>query len=210
MALESLDNISVFSIVIIGLYLTIACAMVPFTVMGEKVRNTIIANPYFQHILTFSLIFFLIVLLNKIPPSIPLQGLQSIINSPRGELLNLFGISILMYALFIMSSRASLMFTSVILLLLVVLFILNTMASKKKEENNEEEYKKYKLSQNILFILIIILCTTGSIIYITDKYSTYGDKFGLLPFIFENSKFNRENSKTAIKTVFTKTSKKTR
>jgi hypothetical protein len=79
------------------------------------------------------------------------------------------------------------------------------MASKKKEENNEEEYKKYKLSQNILFILIIILCTTGSIIYIMEKFSTYGDNFSLLSFIFENPKFNRENSKTVIKTVFTKT-----
>lgn len=204
MALESLDNISSFSIIIIGLYLTIACAMVPFTVMGEKVQNTIIANPPFQHLLTFSLIFFLIVLLNKIPQSVPLQGLQSIINSPKGELLNLFGISILMYALFIMSSRASLMFTTVILLLLIVLFILNTMASKKKDENNEEEYKKYKLSHNILFILIIILCTTGSIIYISDKYNEYGDKYSLYAFIFENSKFNRDNSKSIVKTVFTK------
>lgn len=204
MALESLDNISTYSIIIIGIYFTIACAMVPYSVMGEKVRTVIIDNPYFQHILTFSLIFFLIVLLSKIPPSVSLQGLNAIINSPNGELLNLFGISILMYALFIMSSRASLMFTSVIIILLIVLFVLNAMASKKKEENNEEEYKKYKLSQNILFIIIIILCTTGSIIYIYDKYNDYGDKYSFFAFIFENSKFNRNLTKTSHKTLFSK------
>jgi hypothetical protein len=190
MALESLDNISTFSIVIIGLYLMIACATVPFTVMGENVRNVILNNPYFQHMLTFYLIFFLIVLLNKIPPSVPLQGLYAIIDNPNSELLNLFGISILIYALFIMVSRASLMFTSVILMLLAVMFVLNTMASKKLDEKNEEEYKKYKLSHNILFIIIIILCTTGSILYVADKYKQYGDKYGILTFIFEDPKFN--------------------
>lgn len=205
MALESLDNISAFSVVIIGIYITIACATVPFTVMGEKVRETIVGNPYFQHLLTFSLIFFLIVLMNNIPPSVPLQGLYSIIDKPNRELLNLFGISILMYALFIMSSRASLMFTSVIIILLFILFILNTMALKKKEEKNEEEYKKYTLSQNILFILIIILCTTGSIIYIIDKYREYGNNFTLLTFLFEDSRFNNAKSKSLLKTNFRKT-----
>ena len=132
MTIESLDNISTYSIIIIAIYIAVAATIVPFTVMGENIRKTIQENPYFQHILTFSIIFFLIVLFNKIPSNVPLNGLYSIINSPNSELLKLFGISILIYALFIMSSRASLMFTSIILVLLLILFILNTIALKKK------------------------------------------------------------------------------
>ena len=113
----------------------------------------------------------------------------------KDELLKLFGISILIYALFIMSSRASLMFTSVILVLLLILFILNTIALKKKEENNEEEYKKYMLSKNIIFIILIILCSTGTIMYIIDKHKEYGDNFTILSFLFEDTKFNNAKSK---------------
>ncbi len=114
MTIESLDNISTYSIIIIAIYIAVAATIVPFTVMGENIRKTIQENPYFQHILTFSIIFFLIVLFNKIPSNVPLNGLYSIINSPNSELLKLFGISILIYALFIMSSRASLMFDDTI------------------------------------------------------------------------------------------------
>ena len=195
MTIESLDNISTYSIVIIGIYIAVAATIVPFTVMGENVRKTIQENYYFQHILTFSIIFFLIILFNKIPSNVPLNGLYSIINSPSYELLKLFGISILIYALFIMSSRASLMFTSVILVLLLILFILNTIALKKKEENNEEEYKKYMLSKNIIFIILIILCSTGTFMYIIDKHKEYGDNFTILSFLFEDTKFNNAKSK---------------
>ena len=195
MTIESLDAISTYSIIIIGLYISMAGAIVPFSVMGENIRNIVEKNPYFQHILTFSIIFFLIVLFNKIPSSIPLNGLYSIINNPNDELLKLFGISVIIYALFIMSSRASLMFTSVILVLLFILFVLNTIALKKKEENNEEEYKKYVLSKNILFIIIIILCTIGTFMYIIDKHNEYGNNFTILSFLFEDSKFNTTKSK---------------
>ena len=89
-SLESLDNISGYSIVIIGLYLIVASTVSPFKVIGENVRNIIDNNPVFQHIITFTLIFFIIVLLNKTPPSVPLQALYSIIDSPNNNLLYLF------------------------------------------------------------------------------------------------------------------------
>ena len=199
MTIESLDNISTYSIIIIAIYIAVAATIVPFTVMGENIRKTIQENPYFQHILTFSIIFFLIVLFNKIPSNVQLNGLYSIINSPNSELLKLFGISILIYALFIMSSRASLMFTSIILVLLLILFILNTIALKKKDEKNEEEYNKYVLSKNIIFIIIILLCTTGTVMYIIDKYKEYGDNFTILTFLFEDPKFNTTKSKSIVK-----------
>ena len=118
--------------------------------LGENVRNIIDNNPVFQHIITFTLIFFIIVLLNKTPPSVPLQALYSIIDSPNNNLLYLFGVSILIYILFIISSRTPLMFTGLILILLFLLFVFNSMALKKKKEKNEEEYKKYKLMNVIL------------------------------------------------------------
>ena len=182
MTLESLDNISGYSIVIIGLYLIVASTVSPFKVIGENVRNIIDKNPVFQHIITFILIFFIIVLLNKTPPSVPLQALYSIIDSPNNNLLYLFGVSILIYILFIISSRAPLMFTGLILILLFLLFVFNSMALKKKEEKNEEEYKKYKLMQNILFIFIIIISVIGSVIYSIDKYKK---DFTLLKFLYD-------------------------
>jgi uncharacterized membrane protein SirB2 len=187
MTLEGLDNISGYSIIIIGLYLIIASTVSPFKVLGENVKNVIENNPIFQHIITFSLIFFIIVLLNKTPPSVPLQAIYAIIDSPNNNLLYLFGVSILIYILFIISSRASLMFTGLILILLFLLFVFNAMATKRKEEKNEEEYKKYKLAQNILFILIIIISLIGSVVYSIDKYKNNKDDFTLFTFILDNS-----------------------
>jgi uncharacterized membrane protein len=118
---------------------------------------------------------------------VPLQAIYAIIDSPNNNLLYLFGVSILIYILFIISSRASLMFTGLILILLFLLFVFNAMATKRKEEKNEEEYKKYKLAQNILFILIIIISLIGSVVYSIDKYKNNKDDFTLFTFILDNS-----------------------
>lgn len=74
----------------------------------------------------------------------------------------------------------------VIIIILLISYILNSIAKKKKEENKEEEFRKYKLVQNILFIVIIILGSTGFIIYAIEKYREYGNEFSIIKFILGN------------------------
>lgn len=188
MTLDKLDNISGYVIIILGLYFIVAATISPYKVFGKTIQSIIDNNPFFHHIITFIVIFALIILLNKTPPSVPLQGLYAIINNPSDELLYLFGVSVLIYIIFIISSRAPLIFTILLLTLLIILFVINSIALKKKEEKNEDEYKKYKLIKNILFIFILIISVIGTIIYSLEKYKN--EKFTFLTYILDKKSNN--------------------
>jgi cbb3-type cytochrome oxidase subunit 3 len=171
MALESLDNISELGVPLFALYLLIFCNFSKET-LGCKLQYALDENMYFKHLMTFLLLFFLVILTDP--------------KNADKDLLTSFGFTVLTYTIFIITTRTSFLFMIVIIVILLISYILNSIAKKKKEENNEEEYRKYKLVQNILFIILIIVGSTGFIIYAIEKYREYKDNFSLLKFIFGN------------------------
>jgi hypothetical protein len=171
MALEALDNISELGVPLFALYLLIFCNFSKET-LGCKLQYALNENMYFKHIMTFLLLFFLVILTD---PK----------NSDK-NLLSSFGLTVLTYIIFIVTTRTSFVFMIIIIILLLISYILNSIAKKKKEENNEDEYRKYKLIQNILFIILIIVGSTGFIIYIIEKYREYGNDFSIITFIIGN------------------------
>jgi cbb3-type cytochrome oxidase subunit 3 len=182
MALESLDNISELGVPLFALYLLIFCNFSKET-LGCKLQYALDENMYFKHLMTFLLLFFLVILTDP--------------KNADKDLLTSFGFTVLTYTIFIITTRTSFLFMIVIIVILLISYILNSIAKKKKEENNEEEYRKYKLVQNILFIILIIVGSTGFIIYAIEKYREYKDNFSLLKFIFGNPMCKNHTSNSA-------------
>lgn len=171
MALEALDNISELGVPLFALYLLIFCNFSKET-LGCKLQYALNENMYFKHLMTFLLLFFLVILTDP--------------KNADKDLLTSFGFTLLTYIIFIITTRTSFIFMIVIIIFLLISYILNSIAKKKKEENKEEEFRKYKLVQNILFIVIIILGSTGFIIYAIEKYREYGNEFSIIKFILGN------------------------
>jgi hypothetical protein len=171
MALEAFDKISELGIPLFALYLLIFCNFTKET-LGCKLQTALNDNMYLKHLVTFLLLFFLIVLIDP--------------KNADADLLQSFGFAILTYLIFIITTRTSIIFMIIIILLLTIIYVLNSIAKKKLEENNDEEYRKYKLVQNILFIFVIFFGVTGFIIYAFEKYSEYRDDFSLITFILGN------------------------
>lgn len=171
MALEELDNISDLGMPLFALYLLIFCNYAKET-LGCRLSNVLDNNMYAKHFMTFLLLFFLVILIDP--------------KNADKDMLTNFGFTVLIYVIFIITTRVSFPIMLLIIILLLVSYILSSIAKKKKEENNEEEYKKYKLVQNILFIIIIVLGSLGFIIYLIEKYREYKSNFSILKFIFGN------------------------
>jgi hypothetical protein len=173
MALEQLDKVSELGIPLFGLYLLIFCNFSKET-LGCRLQSALNNNMYFKHIITFLALFFLIILIDP--------------KNTDANLLHSFAYTILIYILFIITTRTSIYIMIIILILLLIIYVLNSIAKKKLEQNNQEDYKKYKLIQNILFLVIIFLGITGFIIYAYEKYLEYGDNFSIIQFIIGTPK----------------------
>jgi hypothetical protein len=176
MALEALDNISDLTLPLFAFYLIIFCNFSKETI-GCRLGYVLDTNMYAKHFITFLLLFFLVILVD--PKS-----------SSQDFLVN-FGLSLLIYTIYIITTRTSFPIMMIIILLLLTSYILGSFAKKKKEENNEEEYKKLKLAQNIIFIILLVLAIIGFIIYGIEKYREYHKDFSLLKFIFGNPRCRR-------------------
>jgi len=171
MTLDFLNDISDISMPLFALYLLIFCNFNKET-LGCRLIQLLDNNMYVKHLMTFLLLFFLVVLID---PK----------NSDK-NLLHNFGLSIMIYILFIITSRVSLPIMIIIVILLVVIYIISNIAKKKKEENKEDEYKRYKLAQNIIFIILMTLALFGIILYGIEKSEEYKGNFSFLTFIFGN------------------------
>lgn len=140
-------------------------------------------------------------------------------------LLKYFGYSILIYLIFILTTKCELEYLIVFLILILasfIVFILKTYGKKEKEiktklsifefiskDKKDEQLREYlKLNndksfsekqkevsriytryiltntENILFILSLLMLLIGVLIYFNRKYSEYGTDFNFLIFVF--------------------------
>jgi hypothetical protein len=183
MALEELNSVSDLTIPLFALYLLVFCNFTKET-MGCRLSNVLDNNMYAKHFISFLLLFFLVIIID---PE----------NSEKSILIN-FGLTIVIYMLYMMTTRVSFPIMIILLIITMIIYILSKLAKKKLEEKKEDEYNNLKLTQNILFIIFIILGGIGFSLYFYEKYMEYKGKFSILKFIFGNPvcrKYTPDNAK---------------
>ncbi len=173
MALEALDEASNLLIPLFALYLLIFCNFTKETI-GCRLSNVLDNNIYAKHLMTFLLLYFLVILTDSK-------------NTENSILLNL-GWTVLIYLIFIVTTRVSFPIMIILLILMMVSYILGNIAKKKLEEKKDDEYKKLKLAQNIIFILLIIITSIGFLIYFIEKLREYKGAFSIIKFLTGDSK----------------------
>lgn len=173
MALEALDEASNLLIPLFALYLLIFCNFTKET-LGCRLTNVLDNNIYAKHFMTFLLLYFLVILTDA--------------KNTENSILSNLGWTVLIYILFIFTTRVSFPIMIILLVLMMVSYILGNIAKKKLEEKKDEEYKKLKLAQNIMFILLIVVTTVGFLIYFIEKLREYNGAFSVIKFLSGNTK----------------------
>jgi hypothetical protein len=173
MGLESLDEVSNLLIPLFALYLLIFCNFTKET-LGCRLTNVLDNNMYAKHFITFLLLYFLVIVTDSN-------------NLENGVFISL-GWTVVVYIIFMITTRVSFPIMIVLLILMMASYILGNTAKKRLDEKKEDEYKKLKSAQNIMFILLITFTTTGFMIYMIEKYREYKGTFSIVKFLFGNSK----------------------
>lgn len=157
---------------VFALYLLIFCNFTK-ELIGCKLNYILDTNIYYKHLIAFILLLFLIILIDED-------------NINKNVFYNI-GLAIIIYILFIISTRIHYLLIFTILCLLLIIYILDKSAEKEKE-TNIDLYNTYKYYQKILIIIVIILIIIGFILYLYVKYKEYNNNFSLLTFLFGNLK----------------------
>jgi len=168
MGLEKLDSISDLSLAVFAFYLIVFCNFTK-ELMSCRLQHFFDTNMYAKHFIGILLLFFLVIMID---PD----------NMEKNLLINV-GYTLLIYVVFVITSRLSFAFIVVALLLLLACYIMGTIAKKKKGEKKEEEYRKLKTAENIIFIIVSVISVIGFIIYAIEKYREYGNDFSIIKFI---------------------------
>ena len=168
MLLEELYDISDLSLPLFAFYLIVFCNFTK-ELIGCKLMDLLDKNMYAKHLIGFVLLFFLVIMVDSK-------------NMEKNLLIN-FAYSVLIYILFIITTRLSYYVMLLFLVILLVIYILGTIAKKKKEENKEEDYKQLKYVQSILFIIMCLIGFIGFIFYFIEKYREYRKNFSIFKFI---------------------------
>lgn len=143
-----------------------------------KVQNLMRNNLVMKHLVGFMILYFLTIL--AIPELKSIKGIGS---------------AVILYILFLLSTKINYIAWAVVLFIYVIIYLLNIIVNDliiKKEsiENNSERKKKVVIISNLkrvmawLFIINVIIIITGFIYYYKRKHVEYGKKFTIKRFFF--------------------------
>lgn len=171
--LSALDGISKLSVAIFGFYLIIFCNFTK-ELPGCRLQNTLDNNMYAKHFIGFILLFFLVIMVDQD-------------NMEKNLMYNIF-YSIIIYALFLLTTRVSFPFMVVILLLLLLCYIITSIAKKRKDDKKDTDHDMLIRIRNIIFLIIIATIMIGFGLYSVEKYREYGKQFSFTKFILGKPK----------------------
>lgn len=169
-----LDKISELAVPIFAFYLITFCNFTK-ELIGCKIQEFLNNNMYGKHIIGFILLVFLVIWSD-----------QS--NTEKNLLINL-GYSLLIYFMFIITTKLSFPLMVAVLFMLLLVYVVGNISKKRKEEkkeedkNKKEEYDYLKMINLTLVSLIVIISVTGFGIYYVEKKREYGKTFSLEKFI---------------------------
>lgn len=180
--LENMNNISDISLPLFAFYLIVFCNFTK-EILGCNLIHVLDTNMYAKHLVAFMLLYFLVIIVD--PKNI------------EDNLLVNFGKSILIYIIFIVTTKLSFPIMILLLALLMIYYILGSIAKRKDAEGKEEEYNRLRMVQNILFIIICIISLIGFIIYFIEKYREYSPNFSIVKFLVGNNICRKYTPKSA-------------
>ena len=144
-------------------YLLIFCNFTA-NIIGCRLQELLINSMLFKHLISFVLLFFLIVLVNP-----DMQGKDVPI---------LFAFSIAIYIWFLLTSHSPIYIILIVLLLLLTSYIIGTIKTNNaKDKKKAKLVKTLQLIQNILAGIALGLSVIGFIIYTFEKRAEYGSEF---------------------------------
>lgn len=158
------------------LYLIIAANFIAQT-FGCKIQYLLNNNMYVKHLITFFTLFFFIILLSPTDPNIDSENIY----------FKKLGISILLYVLFLLSTRTKGLFFNIFLSLIGINYILNTYAESLNKDKHKEKIEKIRKLAKIFGRLSIIVLVIGVVIYYQEKKNEYKDDFKISKFIIGNT-----------------------
>jgi len=161
-------DVSKIIVSIFAFYLLIFCNFTK-ELVGCKLNYLLDTNIYYKHLVAFILLLFLIILIDE--------------ENLNNDIFYNIAYAVLIYLLFILSTRINYIIMLVLLIFLIIIFVLDKL-EKKEQDNNKKD--NYKFSKNIFIILTIILIVVGVTHYLITKYNEYDKNFSFVTFIFGN------------------------
>jgi Ca2+/Na+ antiporter len=149
-------------------YLIVFCNFTK-ELLGCRLQHALDKNIFAKHFIGFMLLFLLVIMVDP--------------KNMEKNLLSNLGFTILIYVLFMITTKLNLYVMLIVLLLLLVCYILATIAKKKREEKKDDEYKNLKIVEQTLFIIMAIISVVGLSLYFMEKYREYGNRFSIIKFI---------------------------
>jgi hypothetical protein len=172
--LKSFSNIFNYKALFI-LYLIIAANFLAQT-FGCKTQNLLNHNMYAKHLIGFFTLFVFVLLSSPIDSKVDSDNIY----------FKKIGASIILYILFLFSTRTKGIYFNIFLSLIGLNYILNTYADSLNKDKHKEKIEKIKLYAKYCGRLSIVVLVFGVIIYFKEKKIEYGSDFKLKKFIIGN------------------------
>ncbi len=164
-------------------YLLIFCNFTA-NIIGCRLQELLVSSMFIKHVISFVLLFFLIILVNP-----DMQGKDIPI---------LLGFSAAIYVWFLLTTHSPIYIILIVLILLLTSYIIGTIkANNAKNPEKEKLVKTLQLVQNILASIALGLSVIGFIIYTIEKRLEYGSEFSWITYISGTTTCKRYTPKYA-------------
>lgn len=169
-------DVSALATPVFAFYLIVLCNFIP-QVIGCKLQTALHESMFLKHIIGWSLLVFLVILVN---PE----------NADR-DLVKTMLISVVVYVWFLMTTRTPFPIMISVILLLSVAYVLNITKERYAKHNQEEDARRVGRFQYWLTAGSIALTCIGFIIYFFEKRREYKKKFSVISFLLGTTKCRR-------------------
>lgn len=182
MVLEKINNLTgLFEYkALFAFYLIISAGFLN-QIFGCKTQYLLNNNMYVKHLIGFFTLFFFVILLSPIEQGIDSENLY----------FKKLGISIMLYILFLLSTRTKGLYFNIFLSLIGVNYILNTYADSLNKDKHKEKHKekidKIRKAAKILGRISIVVLVIGVVFYYQEQKNEYKDNFKISKFIIGNT-----------------------
>jgi hypothetical protein len=177
--LEKMNNLSglIEYKALFVLYLIIAANFLAQT-FGCKTQYLLNNNMYVKHLIGLFTLFFFVTLLSPVNQNI---------DSDENLYFKKIGITVLLYVLFLLSTRTKGLFFNIFLSLIGFNYILNTYADSLNKDIHKEKIEKIRKVAKIFGRLSIVVLVIGVVFYYQEKKKEYHGEFKISKFIIGNT-----------------------
>ena len=181
------DLTSSYAGFIFVIFVIIAGGEVGASDLSCRMRKLLHSNIYFRHIINYMLIFIFIMLEGGWSFNLKQQYLYEQDSVwLDGNIIHSLFFALILYFIFVISSRTRIFMNILFYLILFSLYCLNAQRLYwyKRKLITENQNQKYIIFQKTLILLMFIILVSGIIDLFIDKLIEKGDEFDIIKFIF--------------------------